>query len=548
MEQTGRRNREKGNLEGPSTGTCGLRSLGVTAIRTHDFYGPLDMPTLYPDFGKNPLLQSSYVFTSGVGTSAGDLYQWSSDTVFSAIQSAGFEPYFRIGDSYNKVKPPSSETERANWAVAAVQILRHYRTGQWNGFQSTFQYVEIGNEPDNATFWPSPATQIDFFKLYVQTAKAIRAEFPTLRIGGPGLTQNSCASSDTKAWLSGFLDYVKSNGAPLDFLSWHIYSNAPSDVAACAGFVRSTLDGKGLSAVESHLTEWNTDAENKDLAPGDPIKLRADGRGAAILTASWIRLQESKVDQVFHYRVYDPVGGPRSFYGLLDGNYVCKKPGLAFTLWSAFAKYANRVTMTQSGGTSDLVALAAANEQGGYAVLLANTGTTAQTWSVGLPALAAGQETFGTVATVSDAASTVQTAAWDASVSIPAESVQMAILNTAVPTVSLAASNTSVAAGQTLSIDIGVSGLPVDITLPQTRKLYAVLQVGNAVLWLPDLGAAMTPFRQTVTNGTWNAFSVTMSQELSSALRGQNITWIAAILDDQLRIVGQLAQAVVRIE
>jgi len=39
--------------------TAVYRQLGIDLIRTHDYYGPLDMATLYPDRSKNPALSAS---------------------------------------------------------------------------------------------------------------------------------------------------------------------------------------------------------------------------------------------------------------------------------------------------------------------------------------------------------------------------------------------------------------------------------------------------------------------------------------------------------
>ena len=98
--------------------TAAYQQRGVNLVRNHDYYGPLDMSTLYPDRSKDPLLQSSYNFTGVLDAR----YARSSDSVFASIVGGGFEPYFRLGDSYNNVKAPDS-TQRANWVQAAVQVL-----------------------------------------------------------------------------------------------------------------------------------------------------------------------------------------------------------------------------------------------------------------------------------------------------------------------------------------------------------------------------------------------------------------------------------------
>ena len=85
--------------------TAQYKAIGVNAVRTHDLYDPLDMSVMYPDRTKNPALPSSYNFSL-------------SDKAFDTIIADGFEPYFRIGDSWENVSPPANEIERANWAAA----------------------------------------------------------------------------------------------------------------------------------------------------------------------------------------------------------------------------------------------------------------------------------------------------------------------------------------------------------------------------------------------------------------------------------------------
>ena len=44
--------------------TSQYQQIGIDFIRTHDFSGPTDISTIFPDFSKDPTLPSSYNFTS----------------------------------------------------------------------------------------------------------------------------------------------------------------------------------------------------------------------------------------------------------------------------------------------------------------------------------------------------------------------------------------------------------------------------------------------------------------------------------------------------
>jgi len=155
--------------------TAAYQGIGVNLIRTHDYYNALDMSVMYPDRTADPLLAQSYDFSR-------------SDQVWRSITTGGFEPYFRLGDSYNNSTPPANALERANWVKASLEVLWHYRAGRWNGFNTPFRYVEIWNEPDNVQFWPRPHTPVEYFQLYCDTALTIKNEFPDLKVGGPGVT------------------------------------------------------------------------------------------------------------------------------------------------------------------------------------------------------------------------------------------------------------------------------------------------------------------------------------------------------------------------
>ena len=125
-----------GNGANPSLADA-YRARGLTLIRTHDYYGPLDLATIYPDRSRDPLARASYVFDAPVGRD-----RRSSDQVFASIVDNGFEPYFRLGDSYNNARAPAPG-EVATLAAASVQVVRHYREGQWDGFRSAFRSVEV---------------------------------------------------------------------------------------------------------------------------------------------------------------------------------------------------------------------------------------------------------------------------------------------------------------------------------------------------------------------------------------------------------------------
>jgi xylan 1,4-beta-xylosidase len=75
---------------------------------------------------------------------------------------------------------------------------------------------EVWNEP-NIDFWVGVPKQPTYFELYDHTARALKSVSPRLQVGGPSTAQ--------AAWVSAFLDHVKADNVPVDFVSTHVYAN-----------------------------------------------------------------------------------------------------------------------------------------------------------------------------------------------------------------------------------------------------------------------------------------------------------------------------------
>lgn len=384
--------------------TEAYRQAGITQIRTHDFYGPMDMATLYPDQRADPGRQSSYDFTA-------------SDRSWRAIVDGGFEPYLRIGDSWNNgpgfpKAEPRHPTNQDNFVKAVVAVVHHYTDPRLWG-PSKVRYVEFWNEPDGR-FWD--ASPKEFWDLYIAAAKALQQQFPELRIGGPGFTPAGALAPQGMRFASGFVKAVKQASAPLDFLSWHMYANDAASYEKAARFYRETLDREGLRETVMHVTEYHT--SHRDLSIADQIALRAQARGAATLTAGWMVLQRFDVREAMVYRGPDPAMDAPQFYGLFYADGRPKKTALAFTLWAAMCDYPQGL---DASSARDLAVLAGRNDAGHTALLLANLTDQPQTWRCGAWS--------GSVQLreVSDDAAGIVTREATSDVTIPAWGVQLAV-------------------------------------------------------------------------------------------------------------------------
>ena len=388
-----------------------MDQIGVTLIRTHDFDGPLDMSTMYPDTAADPSLESSYDFTV-------------SDEYFAKIVDGGFDVYLRIGDSAGSAAgfpagSPQAPDNQANWISAAVHVVGHYTdSGRWG--RNPVRYVEVWNEPDSSHFWDGTPTE--FYELFAGATIALKAAYPDLMIGGPGATHASYAVPMGQSWFLGLLSYCQTHGAPLDFLSWHTYTNDPETLAEGAAWFRQQLDAYGYTTTESHITEWNTDAHASGLTPTDIDDLRNGARGAALNTAGWILLQGNDIAVSTFYRSRDPQFDRSEFYGLLDRSGRLKPVALAFGLWSQIATgYSGRMETTISTTSSaTLYALAGKSADGKIALLLANPGSAA------LGITVSGFTGNVTISQISDAADSLEQVSGSvAGFELPGYSVQL---------------------------------------------------------------------------------------------------------------------------
>ncbi len=464
--------------------TAQYQEIGVTMIRTHGYSGPFDMSIMYPDQNADPTDPGSYQFGR-------------SDRVFRAILDGGFEPYLRLGDSWNtpglEQRAPANPQ---NWVRAAVEVVRHYRQMAAEA-GIPLRYVEIWNEPNSKHFWDS--TPRAFFDLFAQTALALKAEFPDLKVGGPALTQGAVMLPPGRQYTDNFLTYLQDHDVPLDFLSWHIYSNDPEDYREVARFFREQLDAHGYADAESHITEWNTAADTGSGVVSD-VSLRAGGKGASLLSAFWIVLQEEGVDVSTIFRGTDTSIEVPGFYGIFYADGRPKHPALAFSLWARMAAHPQRLNV--SHGNDGLWVLAGQDERGEIALLVVNPTETPTSWQ----ATYAGRD-LGPGAIlyqVSDAADTVQTFSLASPVvEISAYTVQLLVAPA--PTSSLPTTPTSAVPAPTSAVPTpmpgryGVFTMRLDGT--ELRQIYSTDQRLSGLRPSPDGSRFLCTFFYRDVNG-----------------------------------------------
>jgi len=329
----------RGPINWPSPGaqqwdfTASYRQFGIEEIRSHDFYGPTDWWVIFPDFTAEANALGSYDFGA-------------SDQRIDAIYNGGFKCFYRLGTSWKGDNPlpindppgtirgqngqvihEADEDDFKKFANICTNIVRHYNQGWNSGRNYGIDYWEIWNEPDMPLqFWTGTPGQ--YYKLYEETAKAIKSLDPSLKVGGPGLS-----GSFTDIYLDGLARWCRKTNTPLDFYSWHSYNRdagGPYTFAEQAIAVRKALDVEGFPNAVNVLGEWN--ACNAHVQ-GWRRDLLWNMDGAAFNTAALTYLHEhTDVKYAFRYRG-DLHSGDEG-YGLVDTNGEIKLPGLAFKAYS----------------------------------------------------------------------------------------------------------------------------------------------------------------------------------------------------------------------
>lgn len=275
---------------------------GITRSRLHDCCGGyggcyfVDIPNIFRDFDADENDPKSYDF-------------YYTDEYITAIVNSGTKIVYRLGitiewgsKKYRAVPPK----DFAKWARICEHIVRHYNEGWADGFKYGIEYWEIWNEPENPPMWQG--TREEYFELYKISSKHLKKCFPDIKIGGYGgcgfyaafIEEASDFRKSFLTWYDEFIAFVKKENCPLDFYSWHIYTDNIDYIVKSSDYVRSRLDAAGFTETESHLNEWNYGEEGKQSADKDTVV------GASFVAAAFSIMQNSSIDLAQYYVATHP--------------------------------------------------------------------------------------------------------------------------------------------------------------------------------------------------------------------------------------------------
>lgn len=234
------------------------------------------------------------------------------DKVFDAILDTGARPFVELGFMPREL---ATETETLFWWKAHCSPPKHMDAWVALVTATVVHWIErygidevrtwpfeVWNEPNLVPhFWTG--TRTEYFQLYEETAKAIKAIDSGLRVGGPSSSvfvpdarydgeyhDRSVEAATAEApdpellpwkpvWINEFIAYCAERSVAVDFLSAHLY---PTDFAFDTqgvgraisrqrdatrndlAVMRQIIAESPYPDAELHITEWSTSPSSRD--------------------------------------------------------------------------------------------------------------------------------------------------------------------------------------------------------------------------------------------------------------------------------------------
>ena len=321
--------------------------LGVRAVRAH---GILD-----DDLG---------VYTEAGGRAVHDFA--GIDRVYDELMEIGLRPVVELSFmpaalardpaqtvfTYGAIISPPKDWTR--WAALVGDLAAHLIQRYGRDEVVSRWAFEVWNEPNLEVFWSG--TPEEYFRLYDVAARAIKAVDPGLRVGGP--------SSAAAGWVWELLGHLQDSGAPLDFLSTHVYGNVPLDL-------RPVLGAFGRSGTPIWWTEWGATPTHFNHV-GDTVF-------AAAFLLRGMASALGRIDALSHWVAsdhFEELGAPPELFhggfGLLSVGTLRKPRYWALALLARLGPARLPVTVSGDGAGGLVEALAARDEDGRIGILAWN--------------------------------------------------------------------------------------------------------------------------------------------------------------------------------
>lgn len=342
------------------------------------------------------------------------VYNWQYiDDLYDRMLALGVRPFVELSFFPKAIAAKNSMLDM--WYRANVSVDRN-NFGKWHDLIRAFAqhvvdrygidevakwYFEVWNEPNltgNGGFFHG--TKSDYFRLYKESATAIKSVDSRLKVGGPATSnfiadarhdgevlnyqasmfyaQDEINKQQWKGvWIEDFLRFCEQENLPVDFISTHTY---PTDYALdpdtkrgkdAIRYVHSVRDDltwlheqiakSKYPKAELHITEWSTSPNSRDamhdlLPPAAYImKVNLDCRGMANSIMYWtftdIFEEKGGGQEIFH-------GG----FGLLNFQGIAKPSYHAYRMLNQLGDvciaYREPIFVSKSSATGRVTAVA----------------------------------------------------------------------------------------------------------------------------------------------------------------------------------------------
>jgi xylan 1,4-beta-xylosidase len=215
------------------------------------------------------------------------IYNWAYvDKLYDFLLEAGIRPFVELGFMPSalrrsketiflwkgNISPPADQRK---WNELVRAFVAHC-ANRYGIEEVRRWYFEVWNEPDlSGVCWAG--TRDEYFAFYEATAQTVKAVDAKLKVGGPALGYGSLWNDD---WAEAFMAYCREKEAPLDFFSFHVYSEYPQRKDETDNLtrimpptyyldtvrkLRSKIGADDLRELGLYMTEWNFSLYDRNL-------------------------------------------------------------------------------------------------------------------------------------------------------------------------------------------------------------------------------------------------------------------------------------------
>jgi len=281
------------------------------------------------------------------------VYDWTKiDRLYDAFLRMGIKPFVELGFTPEAMatskqtifywKGNTSHPEPRAWHALVDAFLRHL-IDRYGAREVRSWFFEVWNEPNLDGFWEKADKQA-YLALYENSARAIKAVDPQLKVGGP--------STAGAAWVPDLLDFAAQRGLPVDFVTTHTYgveggfldeyghddnklSANPDSITADVRKVRQQIQATKFAGIPLYFSEWST-----SYNPRDPVHDSYIGAAYILSKLKATRADAQGMSYWTYSDLFEEPGPPTATF---QGGFGLMTPeGIRKPAWFAY-KYLNKL-------------------------------------------------------------------------------------------------------------------------------------------------------------------------------------------------------------